>query len=79
MPDHVHLLIAESRTITRAYFVQRVKGRASHHLRQEFPDLKKIKAFWGRDYFVRSVGGGRQAVRKYIESQGITAPTHQEN
>ncbi len=72
-PDHCHLLISEPRSLTRANFVQRVKGRASRFLRLEFPHLLEISptALWGRDYFVRSVGGGRKAVAKYIKDHKI--------
>lgn len=72
-PDHVHLLVVQSRSVTTADLVQRVKGRTSYYLRQEFPQLTEIspKALWGRDFFIRSVGGGRAAVRSYIKAQGL--------
>ncbi len=71
-PDHVHLLVALPRNLTRSSLVHRVKGRSACWLRREFPHLAEAapKALWGRDYFVRSVGG-RRAVRKYIEDQGF--------
>lgn len=73
-PDHLHLLISEPRSLSRARLVQMVKGRSSRYLRLEFPHLKEVspKALWGRDYFVRSVGGGRKAVAKYIQSQDLS-------
>lgn len=33
-----------------------VKGRASHHLRREYPELKKLPALWTPTYFVASTG-----------------------
>lgn len=72
-PDHCHLLISEPRSLTRARFVQMVKGRSSRFLRLEFPHLQNVspKSLWGRDYFVRSVGGGRKAVARYIQDQSF--------
>lgn len=57
-----------------------VKGRASHHLRKEFPELLKLPALWTPTYFVASTGqvstdneaGERTrstVVKKYIENQ----------
>lgn len=70
-PDHVHLLVVLPRQLDVATFMNRVKGRSSCLLRREFPHLVTLapKALWGRDYFVRSVGGGRKAVRKYVSDQ----------
>ena len=70
-PDHVHLLIAEPRSLARAKFMQCVKGRSSRFLRLEFPLLVDHApgALWARDYFVRPVGGGRKSVAQYIENQ----------
>lgn len=43
---------------------------ASHHLRQEFPDLKKLPALWTPTYFLATTGGvSTDTVKKYIESQ----------
>nr|WP_243147219.1 transposase [Scytonema sp. UIC 10036] len=47
-----------------------VKGRASHHLRKEFPSLKKLPALWTPTYFVASTGQvSTEVVKKYIENQ----------
>jgi len=68
-PDHVHLLIVQPRQLTVADFAQQVKWWTSLHLRREFPPLRADRALWGRDFYVRSVGGGRRAVKKYIDKQ----------
>jgi len=70
-PDHVHLLVAMPRTVHTARLAQRVKWHTSYHARRVFPHLQADRALWGRDFWVRSVGGGRPAVRKYIEDQKI--------
>ena len=47
-----------------------VKGRASHHLRKEFPELKKLPALWTPTYFVATTGQvSTEVVKKYIENQ----------
>lgn len=73
MPDHVHLLIApDTRHYTTAQIARHIKGFTSYALRTEFQHLHDdMPVLWGRNYFVRSVGGGRKAIRKYIEEQGI--------
>ncbi len=71
-PDHVHLLIVpDTRRYTTAHLMQHVKGFTSYCLRLEYPQLATMPALWGRNYFVRSVGGGRKAVKQYIQDQGI--------
>jgi putative transposase len=40
-------------------FVRRVKGRPSHRVQMEFPELKKRywgRHFWGRGYFCTTSG-----------------------
>jgi hypothetical protein len=36
--------------------MNRIKGRASHHLRQEFPELLKLPTLWTPSYFVSTAG-----------------------
>jgi len=42
MPDHVHLFLNADPTYAPSVVVKRIKGRASHYLRKEFPELKKL-------------------------------------
>jgi putative transposase len=71
--DHVHLFVSIPPQVTISRFVQRVKGRTSHHLLGEFAHLRK--AFWGRHlwargYFCCSSGNVTdEAIKAYIESQ----------
>lgn len=70
--DHVHLLIVpDTRHYTTAEIAQHIKGFTSYALRIEFGHLHDMPALWGRTYFVRSVGGGRKAITRYIQEQGI--------
>ena len=42
MPDHVHLFLEVDPTFAPSVIIKRIKGRASHHLRKEFPLITKI-------------------------------------
>jgi putative transposase len=70
MPDHVHFLVNIKPVDSASGVMNKVKGRASHHLRFEFPELKKLPTLWTPSYFVGSVGNvSTETVRKYIEGQ----------
>ncbi|NES84573.1 MAG: IS200/IS605 family transposase [Moorea sp. SIO2B7] len=70
MPDHVHLFIEADPTFAPSVIIKRIKGRASHHLRKEFPSLLKLPTLWTPSYFVASTGNtSTETVKKYIESQ----------
>lgn len=71
MRDHVRMLISVDPQFGIHRAVKRIKGRTSHDLRIEFPQLKrKLPTLWTNSYFVSTVGGATpEAVRRYIESQ----------
>lgn len=71
MPDHVHMLISVDPQFGIHRAVKRIKGRTSHDLRIEFPQLKrKLPTLWTNSYFVSTVGGATpEAVKQYIEDQ----------
>jgi putative transposase len=71
MPDHVHLFIETDPTSALAEVVNRIKGRASRLMRQEFPALRsRLPTLWSRSYFVASVGAVSEAtIQRYIETQ----------
>ena len=67
-PDHVHLFVAVKPMDTPALVVKAFKGRSSHHLRAEFPELKKLPSLWTSSYFVSTAGNiSSEVVKKYIE------------
>ena len=70
-PDHVRMLISVDPQFVIHRAVKRIKGRTSHDLRIEFPQLKrKLPTLWTNSYFVSTVGGATpEAVRRYIENQ----------
>ena len=70
MPDYVHLLINAKPTDNPATMIKRIKGRASHHLRKEFPELLKLPTLWTPSYFVSTAGNiCTETVKRYIEAQ----------
>lgn len=70
MPDHVHLFLNVKPTDNPAQIMNRVKGRASHHLRKEFPELLKLPTLWTPSYFVSTAGNISTAnVIQYIAQQ----------
>lgn len=69
-PDHVHLFINAPTHEAPADIARWVKGRASHHLRKEWTELKKLPALWTPTYFVASTGQvSTEVVKRYIENQ----------
>lgn len=71
MPDHVHMFVNAKPCDDPSKIIRLVKGRASHHLRQEFPDLKnKLPTLWTPSYFVSTAGNiCTESVKRYIEQQ----------
>ena len=70
MPDHVHLFLNVKPTDDPSSIMRKIKGRASHHLRKEFPELLKIPTLWTPSYFVSTAGNiCTETVKKYIERQ----------
>jgi len=71
MPDHVHMFVNAKPCDDPSKIIRLVKGRASHHLREEFPDLKnKLPTLWTPSYFVSTAGNiCTESVKRYIEQQ----------
>ena len=72
--DHVHLLVDLPTSMSAAKAVQLIKGRTSHMLQDEFPQLKKRywgQHLWARGYYYGSVGEVTEdTIKQYIENQG---------
>ena len=71
MPDHVHALIALDPSFGVSKLARFIKGRTSHHLRQEFPSLKRrLPTLWTLSYFVATTGGAPlKQIQQYINDQ----------
>src|SRR5437762_680629 len=56
--EHVHILASCPPSLAPAQIVQRIKGRSSRRLQEEFPQLRKRywgRHIWARGYFVATV------------------------
>ncbi|GET43089.1 IS200/IS605 family transposase [Microseira wollei] len=70
MPDHVHLFWNAKPTDNPALMMNRIKARASHHLRKEFPELLKLPTLWTPSDFVSTAGNiCPESVQRYIAQQ----------
>ncbi len=73
-PDHVHMHLSCPADLAPSQIMQYLKGRSSHLLQEEFPELKK--RYWGqhmraRGYFCGTVGEvDQETIKRYIENQG---------
>jgi len=71
--DHIHLFVSIPPQVTISRFVQRLKGKTSHKLLNEYPHLRKTylgRHFWSRGYFCCSSGNVTDdVIKQYIEGQ----------
>lgn len=76
--DHVHLLVSVPPYISVSDLVQKLKGRSSRKLLQEYSELSRQfwgRHLWARGYFAASSGNVTDAViAEYIEKQGRDLP-----
>jgi len=69
-PDHLHLFVSAYPTIPVHKIVKRIKGKSSHILRQEFPELLKLPSLWTHSYFVATIGNvSKETIEQYMEAQ----------
>ena len=73
--DHVHLLVSVPPDLSVSDFVQRVKGRSSRRMMDEFNELQRQfwgRHLWARGYFAASTGNVTdEIIKQYIESQEL--------
>ena len=70
MPDHVHLFVSADTRTKPEIVAKRFKGRSSHVLRKEFPELLKMPTLWTRSYFLSSAGNvSSETIQTYIKNQ----------
>ena len=71
--DHVHLLLSVPLNIAVSDLVQRLKGRSSRKMLDEFGELRRQfwgQHLWARGYFVASSGNVTdEVIAQYIEMQ----------
>jgi putative transposase len=72
-PHHVHNMVTIPPQVTISRLIQRMKGKSSYLLFNEFPALRKRfwgRHFWARGYFCRSSGNVTdEVIKAYIEGQ----------
>ena len=71
MPDHVHVLVGCDPSFGIPRLVRLMKGRSSHHLRQEYAPLRtRVPSLWTTATFIATTGGAPLvAIKRYIENQ----------
>ena len=66
----IHILVSAPRHLSESQIMQKIKGRSSRMLQQEFPHLKKRywgQHIWARGYFCTTVGQvADEMIRDYI-------------
>ena len=71
--DHVHLMVSIPPQVTISRLVQRVKGKSSHVILNEFAHLRKTfwgRHVWARGYFCCSSGNVTdEVIKEYIGNQ----------
>ena len=74
----VHILVSAPTHMSASQIMQKIKGRSSRVLQQEFPHLKKRywgQHIWARGYFCTTVGQVTdQMIRDYIEGHVGKSP-----
>ena len=80
--DHVHLLVSVPPNLSVSDLIQRLKGRSSRKLLEEFSELSRQfwgRHMWARGYFAASSGNVTdEIIKQYIESQGEDFPDENE-
>jgi putative transposase len=75
-PNHIHMFVEIPPHLAVSMFVQRVKGRSSRKIQQEFPTLKKRywgRRFWARGYFCTTSGNiTNDIILRYLEAHSKT-------
>jgi REP-associated tyrosine transposase len=70
--DPIHLLVSVPPDVAVSVLVQRLKGRSSRRLQEEFGELKRQywgRHLWARGYFGVSTGNVTdEIIKQYIES-----------
>jgi putative transposase len=71
--DHVHLMVSIPPQVTISRLVQRMKGKSSHTMLNEFAHLRKTfwgRHIWARGYFCCSSGNVTdEVIKEYIANQ----------
>ena len=72
MVDHVHMMISIPPKYAVSQVIGYLKGKSAIHIARTYTGRKKNfvgQHFWGRGYFVSTVGRDEQVIRDYIRNQ----------
>ncbi len=76
--DHVHLMVSARTHLAASEIMQKIKGKSSRMMQQEFPHLKKRyrgQHIWARGYFCATIGQVTdEMIKEYIEGHVIKSP-----
>jgi putative transposase len=70
--DHVHLCAKIPPKMSVSYFMGYLKGKSALMIFDKHPEYKKKGAnrhFWATGYYVDTVGGNEEQIRRYIKEQ----------
>ncbi len=74
--DHVHMFVSLPPKLSVSDFMRKVKGRSSHRVQMEFPDLRKRywgRHLWARGYFSSTSGAiTDDVILQYLEDHKPT-------
>ena len=69
-PYHVHLFVQAFPAIPAEMIVKECKGISSYHLRNKYPETRKLPCLWTKSYFASTAGMvSSETIKKYIEAQ----------
>jgi putative transposase len=81
--DHEHLLLSVPPQVSVSDLIQRLKGRSSRKMLEEFVELRRQywgQHLWARGYFVASTGNVTdEVIAQYIEMQDEMPASGEEN
>ena len=68
--DHAHMFLNCLPTLSPSDIMQKIKGKTSKLLREEFKELQKMPSLWTRSYFVSTAGNvSSETIKQYVENQ----------
>ena len=71
-PDHIHMLVSIPPHLSVAQFMGYLKGKSSLMIFDRHANLKYkygSRHFWGRGYYVDTVGKNKRIIAEYIRNQ----------
>ena len=71
--DHIHVVVSIPPKISVSAYMGTVKGKIAIKMFKTYPNLKKKpywgNHFWGRGYFVDTVGINEEIIKRYVKYQ----------